>query len=305
MAITQAARPVSHMKLDPVSLRLFVSVVEEGTIAAAAKREHIAAAAVSKRLSELEELLDSRLLNRTNKGITATDAGMSLLFMARSALNNLNDIVVQMRDYSNGTRGSVQVLANISAVTQFLPGLIKSFMALYPLINVVVEEQQSLAITKAVAENRAEVGIFTRLPHGADIEVFPFRRDRLVLIVPADHPLAARQSVRFSETLDHAYVALRNGTHLNFQLIKAANDVGRSLRIRMEVASYDALFLMVQAGIGVGIMPEGSAGIYHLNGAKIIQIEDEWASRELSVCVRSRAGLSAAGELFLQHLLAH
>lgn len=305
MAATQAARPVSHMKLDPVSLRLFVSVVEEGTIAAAAKREHIAAAAVSKRLSELEDLLDSRLLNRTNKGITPTEAGMSLLFMARSALNNLNDIVVQMRDYSNGTRGSVQVLANISAITQFLPGLIKSFMALYPLINVVIEEQQSLAITKAVAENRAEVGIFTRLPHGADIEVFPFRRDRLVLIVPADHPLAARQSVRFSETLDHAYVALRSGTHLNFQLIKAANDAGLSLRIRMEVASYDALFLMVQAGIGVGIMPEGSAGIYHLNGAKIIRIEDEWASRELSVCVRSRAGLSAAGELFLQHLLAH
>lgn len=305
MAATQAARPVPRMKLDPVSLRLFVSVVEEGTIAAAARREHIAAAAVSKRLSELEELLDSRLLNRTNKGITPTDAGMSLLFMARSALNNLNDIVVQMRDYSNGTRGSVQVLANISAITQFLPGLIKSFMALYPLINVVIEEQQSLTITKAVAENRAEVGIFTRLPHGADIEVFPFRQDRLVLIVPADHPLAARQSVRFSETLDHAYVALRSGTHLNFQLIKAANDVGRSLRIRMEVASYDALFLMVQAGIGVGIMPEGSAGIYHLNGAKIIQIEDEWASRELSVCVRSRAGLSAAGELFLQHLLAH
>lgn len=305
MAATQAARPVPRMKLDPVSLRLFVSVVEEGTIAAAARREHIAAAAVSKRLSELEELLDSRLLNRTNKGVTPTDAGMSLLFMARSALNNLNDIVVQMRDYSNGTRGSVQVLANISAITQFLPGLIKSFMALYPLINVVIEEQQSLTITKAVAENRAEVGIFTRLPHGADIEVFPFRQDRLVLIVPADHPLAARQSVRFSETLDHAYVALRSGTHLNFQLIKAANDVGRSLRIRMEVASYDALFLMVQAGIGVGIMPEGSAGIYHLNGAKIIQIEDEWASRELSVCVRSRAGLSAAGELFLQHLLAH
>jgi DNA-binding transcriptional LysR family regulator len=303
MATIQAARPVSHMKLDPVSLRLFVSVVEEGTIAAAAKREHIAAAAVSKRLSELEELLDSRLLNRTNKGITPTDAGLSLLFMARSALNNLNDIVVQMRDYSNGTRGSVQVLANISAITQFLPGLLKSFMALYPLINVVIEEQQSLTITKAVAENRAEVGIFTRLPHGADIEVFPFRRDRLVLIVPAGHPLAARQSVRFSETLDHAYVALRSGTHLNFQLIKAANDVGRSLRIRLEVASYDALFLMVQAGIGMGIMPEGSADIYHLNGAKIIRIEDEWASRELSVCVRSRAGLSAAGELFLQHLL--
>jgi DNA-binding transcriptional LysR family regulator len=291
------------MKLDPVSLRLFVSVVEEGTIAAAAKREHIAAAAVSKRLSELEEHLDARLLNRTNKGITPTDAGLSLLFMARSALNNLNDIVLQMREYSNGTRGSVHVVANISAITQFMPGLIKSFIDLYPLIKVVIEEQQSLAITKAVAENRAEVGIFTRLPHGADIDVFPFRADRLILLVPDDHPLAVRESVRFSETLDHEYVALRSGTYLNFQLIKAANDLGRSLRIRMEVASYDALSLMVQAGIGIGIMPERSAGIYKMDGAKVVQLEDEWASRDLDVCVRSRAGLSVAAELFLQHLL--
>ncbi len=84
------------------------------------------------------------------------------------------------------------VLANISAITQFMPGLVKSFMTAYPLINISLEEQQSLAITKAVAENRAEIGIFTRLPHGADIEVFPFRSDRLVLLVPDDHPLAAR-----------------------------------------------------------------------------------------------------------------
>ncbi|WP_160109653.1 LysR family transcriptional regulator [Pseudomonas izuensis] len=291
------------MKLDPVSLRLFVSVVEEGTIAAAAKREHIAAAAVSKRLSELEELLDSKLLNRTNKGITPTDAGLSLLFMARSVLNNLNEIVVQMRDYSHGRRGSVHVLANISAITQFLPGLIKSFMDLYPLINVSLEEKQSLAITKAVAENRADIGIFTRLPHGADIEVFPFRTDRLVLLVPNGDPLAERQSVKFSETLEHEHIALRSGTHLNFQLIKAANDLGRSLKIRMEVSSYDAMCLMVQAGLGIGIMPEGSARIYRMDSAKVIRLDETWASRELSVCVRSREALSGVAGLFLDHLL--
>jgi DNA-binding transcriptional LysR family regulator len=303
MLAIQISHPVPHMKLDPVSLRLFVSVVEEGTIAAAAKREHIAAAAVSKRLSELEELLDSKLLNRTNKGITPTDAGLSLLYMARSALNNLNEIVVQMRDYSHGRRGSVKVLANISAITQFLPGLIKSFMELYPLINVSLEEKPSLAVTKNVAENQADIGIFTRLPHGADIEVFPFRTDRLVLLVPNGNPLAEQPSVRFSETLEHEYIALRSGTHLNFQLIKAANDLGRSLKIRMEVSSYDALCLMVQAGLGIGIMPAGSAEVYKMDGAKVINLDETWASRELSVCVRSRDALSVAARLFLEHLL--
>jgi DNA-binding transcriptional LysR family regulator len=291
------------MKLDPVSLRLFVSVVEEGTIAAAAKREHIAAAAVSKRLSELEALLDSQLLVRSNKGITPTAAGVSLLYMARSALNNLNEIVVQMRDYSHGVRGTVHVLANISAITQFMPALIRSFMDRYPLINITLQERESLAITKGIAENQADIGVFTRLPHGSDVEVFPFREDRLVLLVPGDHPLAGRESVGFEETLDYAFVALKSGTHLNFQLIKAANDVGRSLNIRMEVSNYDALGLMVQAGIGIGIMPQGSVGLYNLAGTCAIGLDEPWAQRELSLCVRSREGLSSAAQLFFEHLL--
>lgn len=292
------------MKLDPVSLRLFVSVIEEGTIAAAARREHIAAAAVSKRLSELEALLDAQLLVRSNKGITPTAAGVSLLYLARSALNNLNDIVVQMRDYSHGLRGSVQVLANISAITQFMPALIRSFMDRYPLIDIALQERESLAITQAVAQNQADIGIFTRLPHGTDVEVYRFREDKLVLLVPENHPLAGRDSVRFEDALDEPFVALRSGTHLNFQLIKAANDVGRSLKIRMEVSNYDALGLMVQAGIGLGVMPLGSVGLYNLANTCTVDLDEPWARRELSLCVRSREGLSSAARLFFDHLLA-
>ncbi|MCA1538310.1 LysR family transcriptional regulator, partial [Bradyrhizobium sp. NBAIM03] len=81
------------MKLDPQSLRLFISVLEEGTIAAASQREHIAAAAVSRRLSELESLLGSQLLIRSNKGIEPTEAGTALMYMARGVLNDLSGIV--------------------------------------------------------------------------------------------------------------------------------------------------------------------------------------------------------------------
>ena len=87
------------MRLDPVSLKLFISVVERGTIAAAAENEHLAAAAVSKRLSELEETLGIRLLIRTNKGIRPTPAGTELSTMARRALHELDEIAVHMREY--------------------------------------------------------------------------------------------------------------------------------------------------------------------------------------------------------------
>jgi len=77
------------MYLDPISLRFFISVLEEGTIAGAAEREHIAAAAISKRISELEGVLKTNLLIRTNKGIKPTTAGIALSSMARSALHSL------------------------------------------------------------------------------------------------------------------------------------------------------------------------------------------------------------------------
>lgn len=90
------------MRLDPTSLKLFVSVIEEGTIAAAAEREHIAASALSKRLSELEGILHTQLLARSNKGIAPTAAGIALLNLARGVLHDLDEVYSEMREYSSG-----------------------------------------------------------------------------------------------------------------------------------------------------------------------------------------------------------
>jgi DNA-binding transcriptional LysR family regulator len=293
------------MKLDPVSLRLFVTVVEEGTIAAAAEREHIAAAAVSKRLSDLERLLSTQLLWRNNKGITPTAAGISLLYRARSVLNDLSDIVENMKEYSHGRRGSIRVLVNISAITQFMPPLLKSFMELYPLVEITLEEKRSLAIAKAIADDMADIGVLTCFPHNMDVELFPFRTDELIVLVPVTHPLSSRDEVSFAETLDYDHVGLCSGTHLNFQLIKAANDAGRALRLRMEVSNYDALCLLVQAGIGIGILPRASADIYMVRDTKMLVLKEPWSHRELAVCVRSKASLAVASRLLFDHLLTH
>jgi DNA-binding transcriptional LysR family regulator len=221
------------MKPDLLSLRLFVSIIEEGTIAAAASRHHIAAAAVSKRISELEGQLNTQLLMRSNKGISPTAAGFALINLARAVLSDLDNIVIQMRDFSRGTRGSVRVLANISVMTQFMPQALKTFLAEYPLVQVNLAEKVSTAIIRGVEDNLADIGIFTQVPHGDALEVYPFRNDELVLIVPRDHPLAGRSSVSFADTLDFEFVGLHVGSSLNFQMVKAASDLGRSLKLRI------------------------------------------------------------------------
>ncbi|OIQ86930.1 HTH-type transcriptional regulator CysB [mine drainage metagenome] len=291
------------MRLDPISLRLFVSVVEEGTIAAAAEHEHLAASAVSKRLSELEETLNTQLLARSNKGIEPTAAGFALLNLARGVLHNLDEIYSQMREYSSGVRGHIRVFANISAITQLLPEKLKSFLAVYPQVQIHLEEKISTVITKAVAENAADIGIFTMGHHGHHLEVFPYHCDELVLIAPEHHILAQKPSVCLAETLDFDYVGLHTGSAINHQLIKSATKLERSLKLRIQVTSYDALCLMVDAGLGIGIIPSNSAKPYLKSLAiKAVALNEPWAKRELAICIRSYDALSVAARVLVDHL---
>jgi DNA-binding transcriptional LysR family regulator len=291
------------MRLDPVSLKLFISVLEEGTIAAAAEREHIAAAAVSKRLSEIEALLGTQLLTRSNKGITATAAGLALSTMARRVLHELDEITLQMQEYSSGVRGHVRVFANISAITQFLPAEIKSFLESYPQVNVHLEEKISTFITKAVVENSADIGIFTMEPHGHELEVFSYHEDELVLIAPGDHPMAGRTSSTFRETLQYDYVGLHTGSAINRLLLQKANDLDLILKLRIQVTSYDALCLMVNSGLGIALLPAMVARHHEKNlNIRIITLNEPWRRRELKICVRSFEALPVAAKLLVTHL---
>ena len=296
---------IRKMKLDLLSLRLFVSVVENGTIAAAAALANISATAVSKRLSELESQLNTRLLTRSNKGIVVTSAGMALLDRARPVLTDLDSIVPEMFEFSNGTRGSVRVLANISVMTQFMPATLRSFRAKHPLVQVELQEKLSTAIIRGIAENIADIGIFTQLPYRDNVEVYPFRTDEIVVIVPADHPLSCHDSISFAETLDNEFIGLHAGSSLNFQTVKAASELGRALKLSIQVSSYDVQCLMVEAGLGIGILPKACLKSYGSLKIKSISLDESWAYRRLELCVRSYDSLTPAAKLLFAHFLGN
>ncbi|MGB6104726.1 MAG: LysR family transcriptional regulator [Pusillimonas sp.] len=291
------------MHLDPISLKLFISVIEQGTIAGAAEREHIAAAAISKRISELEQQLNTSLLVRTNKGIRPTPAGIALSAMARRALRELDEISVHMKEYSDGARGFIRVFANISAITQFLPQDIKSFLGQYPNIHVDLEEQVTPAIIKSISENAADVGIFSDAPLDQDIEVFPYQEDTLALIVPGGHPLAEKSDFCFADSLEYDFIGLHTGSAINRIVSNAADGLRRTVKLKVQVTGFDALCFMVNSELGIGVLPLGIAKRYsQMFGIHIIPLEEPWARRRLLVGMRSFAALPAAARLFVSHL---
>ncbi|MVW79600.1 LysR family transcriptional regulator [Bordetella sp. 02P26C-1] len=291
------------MKLDPTSLRLFIAVVEEGSIAQAARREHLVAAAVSKRVAELEAILRAPLLKRSHRGVVPTEAGLTLLRLARHVVHTLEDTYAQMVDFAVGVRGQVRVFANISAITQFLPEDLATFSRLHPQVQIALEERNSADILKAVAQNEADVGIYTALAHNEDVETLDYEHDDLVLVVRKDHPLARRSNVKFDDLLDWDLVGLREGSAINKALEEGAARLGKSLRIKVHVTGYDALCLMVGAGMGIAVAPRHCARFYaaELNLLEVA-LDDPWSRRKLSICVRALASLPPVARLLVDHL---
>jgi DNA-binding transcriptional LysR family regulator len=291
------------MRLDPLSLKLFVAVAETGTITAAAAREHIVASALSKRLSELEARLGTELLTRSNKGIKVTPAGAILLRSAREILRSLEDIEFEISEQ----RARVRIAATIVAIVEYLQEPLVAFTARYPTIQLHLVEDTSQRVLTAVAQNIADLGIFSVGPHDhipdMHLDVLPYKRFELVLIVPTQHALAASTEIPFVDSLQFDFIELRAVSEFNHQMIGNPGQFQTFPKARILVNSYDAMCRMVAAGLGVGLLPLGCAHIYaKAIDFKIVKLTDPWRIRELKICTRSRDALANPVKLLADHL---
>jgi DNA-binding transcriptional LysR family regulator len=290
------------MRFDFRDLELFIAVAEAGSIAKAAERAHTVASAVSKRLSELETQFGTPLLVRGAKGVALTAAGHVLLIKARALLYQADQLEQELQQHASGVRGQVRVFANISAIVEFLPDALASFMKLHPEVQIQLEEQVSSTIAQAVADNRADLGILSEQPALEDLITAPFRADELVLVTRPDHPLAQQASVSFVETLDQPFVSLHADSSLHHLLLRAAADAGKQMNLRIQVTSFDAACAMVAAGLGISIVPRAATTPY-LQSLRLasIPLSNDWAQRQFVVAVRDK-GLSLPAQLLLESL---
>lgn len=291
------------MKLDPVSLQLFIHITECGTIAGGAKRLNIVTSAASKRIADLEAALQTQLLRRTNRGVEPTAAGAELENLARRLVGDLDGIVAQIRDFSQGIRGHVRVFVNASAICQSLPRELASFLQQHPQVYVHFEERATEAILKGVAENLADIGISFSSQHAYALEELPYHRYQLAVLVPKGHAFARRRAVKFVETLDFQHIGLQVGSATNLYMNREAANLGRRVNYRMYVESYHAMALLIEAGLGIGIVPAGLVQPFDRRfGVVPVPLDEPWASRELRIYFPAYARLQAASRLLVDHL---
>jgi DNA-binding transcriptional LysR family regulator len=291
--------------IDPVSLRLFIAVCEEGTITKASEREFIAPSAVSKRIADIEAYIGTPMLVRSKKGVVPTSAGQALLRHARQLMRSMERLQGELSEYAEGARGHVRILANVSSIIEFLPEELSDFMFAHEHIQVDIEERFSPDVVRGVAEGYADLGVCRKSMSEGDLEFIPYRSDHLAVVVNGEHALAKRSSISFAETLDYDHLGLSAYATLNAFMQRAATAVGREVRFRTHVSSFDAAYRLVHVGIALGIFPQEAVSRYaQLFDLKVIPLTDSWALGEFVICVRDSDALSLSARRLLNHLLA-
>lgn len=294
------------MQFDLTDLRLFVYTAEEGSLTRAAARQHLSLAAASARIKALEEQAGLPLLYREARGVRLSPPGEAFLHHARGVLRQAEQLRRDLHEYGGGLRGHVRVFANTTAVSDFLPEVLPDFLARNPKVNVDLQEKPNAEIARGVLDGRADIGIVAGAVDTLGLRAIHFSTDRLVLVTARNHRFARRKRIAFADTLQEDIVGMHHGSTLQSFLEQQADRLGRAMRLRIQLGSFDAMCRMVGGGVGVAIVPE-SAARRNLEPMKLAQIEltDEWRVRERYVLVREGEQLPAYAQALIGALLAH
>ncbi len=290
-------------KLDLTSLRLFVAVCQENSIARAAEREFIAPSAVSRRIAEMEALVGLALIERHTRGVSVTPAGQTVLRHARRIIGDVEAMGAELSRLYAGVKGHVRLVANLSAIVQFLPEDVAAFQRLFPEVDVDLEEQHSPDVLRLVRERAADFGICNRIPGAQGVEQLPYRRDRLAVMLPAGHPKAAARQLSLRDIAGETFVGLRANSALTQLLAAQAAALGATLAVKIRVASLDALCRMTHAGLGIAVMPQQVAELYLQSLDVVVRpLSDEWAQRQLCIVLLDQGQLSATAATLVKFL---
>ncbi|MBF8725829.1 LysR family transcriptional regulator [Pseudomonas putida] len=292
------------MHFDLADLRLFIHIGESPSLTQGARRAHLSPAAASARIKALEAQLDTRLLYRDSRGVELTPAGHTLLSHARLVMRQVDYLKAEFTQFGGDSAGHIRIFANTTAVTEFLPEVLAGFLAQRPGVTVDLQERLSRDIVRGVLDGSTDMGIIAGPVEASGLQVMHFSTDRLVLIVPAGHELASRRQVTLKQTLAYQHIGLHDGSTLLTFLRDQVERMGETLALRIQLSGFEAICRMVEAGVGIGIIPESSASRHsHTMNLVTIALDEPWAERERSILVRELEALPGTVRALIKTLM--
>ena len=288
------------MRIDTLGLEAFIAIADHGGFGRAARAVHITQTALTRRLQNLEALLEVKLVERTTRSVALTSTGRSFLPQARRLLADLTAAFVELRETGQAQRGNVTIACVPTAGIQYLPRILQEYSAHHPANRVVILDHASRGVAEAVLSREAEFGIQIAGPLHPELESAPLLEDRFVLICRDDHALAKQTRLRWRQLEAHplVFVGVESG---NRPLLDAALAGERArLQVQYEVQHSSTAVGLVAAGVAAAIVPSLAIQEGAYPRLRAIPLIAPVVSRSLALVTRKGAHLSPAAQALFE-----
>lgn len=288
------------------TLKIFCDLVETHSFSLAAERNFVTQSAVSQQVRGLEEMFKHRLLERVRgrREVRLTQVGEVFYQESLNVITAFNQLREKVRGVDGAVTGTVRVATVYSIGLHELPPAVRRFMALYPLAKIDLEYSRTTRVVRDVLSGAVELGVVAYPEKRRGLNIIELPGDRLALICPPPHPLAARKKIKAADLNGQDFVLFERDIPTRRATDRIFKAHGVSVRRVAEFDNIETIKRAVEVGMGLAIVPRPSVLDEQRSGQlSVVQLaEAEW-TRSVGLIHRSDRALSIAAEKFIQLLL--
>lgn len=291
-------------RLDLSELETFLWVVQEKSFSAAAQKLHLSQPAVTNRIKRLEDKLSVKLLERTTRHVLPTAQGSQLSEAAEQALSGLREVMRQFQRNAISQRNRIVVACTPMLAATVLPPLIHDYQLRYPDVHVVLRDLPYAQVMQCVLQDEADFGIAALDSKQRGLRFQSLAEEKVMLVVPAGHPLASEPRVTLSMIAPFRVMFLDRYLSLRKQLTEEFGKQRISFE-PMSASTLPTLLGMIDAGNCVTFLPRTMVQRSVHCSRVLVEVEDFDATRHWGCVVSRRAELSTAAQAFKEFLRKH
>jgi DNA-binding transcriptional LysR family regulator len=285
------------------SLKVFCDLAETESFTKAATVNKITQSAVSQQISSLERIFKSLLIERSKKKFRLTREGAVLYEYSKQIISTYDALHSKLQEIKDIISGTIRVATIYSIGLHDLPPYLKKFLKAYPTVNVHVEYRRANQVYEDVLGNVVDLGLVAYPVRDNKLEIFPLRKDMLVLISHPQHALAKHKNVKMRNLAGHKFIGFQPDIPTRKALDKILKENNVEVQHVMEFDNIETVKRAVEIDAGVAIVPQSTV-VQEVAKQTLAQIslDDGDFFRTLAAIYKKNKVLSPAMKQFLSIL---
>ncbi|WP_432354268.1 LysR family transcriptional regulator [Sporosarcina sp. A2] len=289
--------------MDIKQLRYFTAVVQEGGFSGAAAKLHLSQPSLSKAIRTLEEQIGFQLLERTTKRVSLTESGSVFYGRALHILGEMDIFEKEVNEVKVVGSGEVR-LGMIESVKNWIPNILSWYRSEYPDMHVVLKEVLGRNdIEQALRDYAVHICLTNEFIDEPDIVTAPLYEEKLVLVLNENHPLASRETIQFAHIANEPFIITSKGFQTRNNIMDAFEEAKVSPNICYDADRFETILTLVQAGIGISIIPRNYIGEVVPATLRIYEMDSRSLERKVYLAYIKNRYRPPAIEALLQHMI--